>query len=96
MVRRTAGIAAVVVACAVPLAACSVPTPQTLDCTDGQSVYTCKSKFSDGKSRSIVFVDSALPEQVVLDIATTKDDFGNPFCVTLYDNATATFVGGEC
>lgn len=87
---------AVLVVFIVALTACSVPAPQTLDCADGQSVYTCKAKFSDGKSRSIVFVDSALPEQTVLDIATTKDDFGNPFCVTLYDNATATFVGGEC
>ena len=89
-------MAAVLVVFIVALTACSVPAPQTLDCADGQSVYTCKAKFSDGKSRSIVFVESALPEQTVLDIATTKDDFGNPFCVTLYDNATATFVGGEC
>lgn len=78
------------------MTACSVPAPQTLDCADGRSVYTCKAKFSDGKSRSIVFVESALPEQMVLDIATTNDDFGNPFCVTLYDNATATFMDGEC
>jgi hypothetical protein len=78
------------------LAACSVPAPVSLDCTDGQSVYLCKAKFSDDKSRTIVFVDSALEGQPVLDTATMTDDFGNPFCVTLYGNATATFQGGEC
>jgi hypothetical protein len=80
----------------IALAACSVPAPVSLDCTDGQSVYLCKAKFSDDKSRTIVFVDSTLEGQPVLDTVTMTDDFGNPFCVTLYGNATATFKNGEC
>jgi hypothetical protein len=78
------------------LAACSVPEPVSLDCADGQSIFECKARFSDDKSRTIVFVDAALEGQPVLDTTTTKDDFGNLFCVTLYENATATYVPGEC
>jgi len=76
--------------------ACSVPKPETLDCTDGASVFECKSKFSDGKSRAIVFVEAAMPDQETLDERSTVDSFGNAYCVTLYKNATATFVPGEC
>ena len=78
------------------VSACSVPKPETLECVDGQSIFECKSKFTDGKLRSVTFVDTPLPDQPVLDSTTTKDDFGNPFCVTLYDNATAAYVPGEC
>ena len=90
--RRLALVPLLVVA----LTACSVPEPETLDCGADQSVFACKAKFSDGKSRSIVFVKVALPDQPVLDVVSTRDDLGNPYCVTLYGNATATFVGGEC
>jgi hypothetical protein len=81
---------------AVALSACSPPSPEALDCVDGQSIFECKARFSDDKSRAIVFVDVALEGQPVLDATTTSDDFGNPFCVTLYKNATATYVPGEC
>ncbi len=78
------------------LLSCSIPSPQTLDCTDGESVFACKSMFTDGKSRAIVFVDSPMPDQDVLDRAVVRDDLANVYCVTLYANATATFVSGEC
>ena len=59
-------------------------------------MFECKSKFSDGKSRAIVFVEAAMPDQETLDERSTVDSFGNAYCVTLYKNATATFVPGEC
>ncbi len=78
------------------LASCAAPKPETLACVDGQSVYTCQSTFTDGKLRGIEFVELAAEGQATLDTTTTRDDFGNPYCVTLYANATATFVVGEC
>jgi hypothetical protein len=81
---------------AVALSACSPPSPEALDCTDGQSVYMCKARFSDGKSRSIVFVKVVVPGQKVLDEVTVSDDFASPYCVTLFGNATASFSAGNC
>ena len=78
------------------LSSCSIPSPDTLDCTDGKSVFACKARFTDDKSRAIVFVDNPIPDQEVLDRAVVRDDLANVYCVTLYANATATFVSGEC
>jgi hypothetical protein len=46
--------------------------------------------------RSIVFVDTPPADRTALDSVTTRDDFGNPYCITLYDNATATYKAGDC
>ena len=73
-----------------------IPKPTELVCRDGQSIFTCEAAFSDGKVRSLIFVDAPPPDRVALDSVTTRDDFGNPYCITLYDNATATYSGGEC
>ena len=76
--------------------ACSVPKAETLNCPKDQSVFACEAQFSDGKSRSIVFVKDPTPGQTVLDEITTTDDMGNDYCVTLYENVTATFAAGSC
>jgi len=80
----------------VAVTACSVPKPETLNCGEDQSIFACQAKFSDGKSRGIVFVKVPMPDQEVLDSVTTRDDLGNQYCVTLYQNATATYAPGEC
>ena len=80
----------------VAITACSVPKPETLNCGEDQSIFACQAKFSDGKSRGIVFVKVPMPDQEVLDSVTTRDDLGNQYCVTLYQNATATYAPGEC
>jgi hypothetical protein len=80
----------------VALSGCSVPTAQSLNCGEDQSIFACQAKFSDGKSRNIVFVKRPTPGQTVLDEVTTRDDLGNLYCVTLYDNVTATYLPGEC
>jgi hypothetical protein len=36
------------------------------------------------------------PGQTVLDEITTRDDLGNEYCVTLYQNVTATYHPGTC
>ena len=91
-VRRIV-LAAVLVA---GLSACSVPTAESLECGEGQSIFACQAKFSDGKSRNIVFVRFPSPDLEVLDAETARDDVGNIYCVTLYENVTATYVPGEC
>lgn len=80
----------------VAITACSVPKPETLNCGEDQSIFACQAKFSDGKSRGIVFVKVPMPDQEILDSVTTRDDLGNQYCVTLYQNATATYGAGEC
>ena len=80
----------------VAVTACAVPQPKTLDCGQDQSIFACKAKFSDGKSRGIVFVKVPMPDQPILDSVTTRDDLGNFYCVTLFKNATATYAPGEC
>jgi len=80
----------------VAVSACSVPRAETLNCGEDQSIFACQAKFSDGKSRNIVFVKAPAPGQTVLDEVTTRDDLGNEYCVTLYQNVTATYVPGEC
>lgn len=90
--RRIALFAFVLVA----LTACAVPKPETLNCGEDQSIFACQAKFTDGKSRGIVFVKAPMPDQKVLDSVTTRDDLGNDYCVTLYQNATATYAPGEC
>ena len=80
----------------VAVTACAVPQPKTLDCGEDQSIFACKAKFTDGKSRGIVFVKFPMENQSVLDAVSTRDDLGNVYCVTLYANATATYAGGEC
>ena len=90
--RRVAVFALLLVA----ISACSVPKAETLNCGEDQSIFACKAKFSDGKSRSIVFVKVPAPGQTVLDEVTTRDDLGNEYCVTLYQNVTATYLAGEC
>ena len=75
---------------------CSVPNAESLSCGEDQSIFACKAMFSDGKARSIVFVKFPSPDQSILDSVTTRDDVGNLYCVTLYDNVTATYVPGEC
>jgi hypothetical protein len=90
--RRVAVFALVLVA----ISACSVPKAETLNCGEDQSIFACQAKFSDGKSRNIVFVKVPAPGQTVLDEVTTRDDLGNDYCVTLYGNVTATFAAGSC
>ena len=80
----------------VAVTACSVPKPEALDCGEDQSIFACKAKFTDGKSRGIVFVKFPTNGEAVLDAVSTRDDLGNLYCVTLYANATATYAGGEC
>ncbi|MFM8907847.1 MAG: hypothetical protein ACKOIZ_09610, partial [Actinomycetota bacterium] len=80
----------------VALSACSVPKAEALNCGEDQSIFACQAKFSDGKSRSIVFVKKPMPDATVLDEVTTRDDLGNMYCVTLYSNVTATYAAGEC
>jgi len=80
----------------VAVTACSVPKPEALDCGEDQSIFACKAKFTDGKSRGIVFVKFPTNGEAVLDSVSTRDDLGNLYCVTLYANATATYAGGEC
>lgn len=90
--RKLAVLALIVISSS----ACSVPKAETLNCGEEQSIFACQAKFSDGKSRSIVFVKVPAPGQQVLDEVTTKDDLGNEYCVTLYQNVTATYVPGTC
>ena len=90
--RRAVGLAALLLVAS----ACSVPKAETLNCGEDQSIFACQAKFSDGKSRSIVFVKVPAPGQTVLDEITTRDDLGNEYCVTLYQNVTATYHPGEC
>jgi hypothetical protein len=90
--RRFLGFAALLFVAS----ACSVPKAETLNCGDDQSIFACQAKFSDGKSRSIVFVKVPAPGQTVLDEITTRDDLGNEYCVTLYQNVTATYHPGTC
>ena len=80
----------------VALSACSVPKAEALNCGEDQSIFACQAKFSDGKSRSIVFVKKPMPDATVLDEVTTRDDLGNMYCVTLYSNVTATYAAGKC
>jgi len=80
----------------VALSACSVPKAEALNCGEDQSIFACQAKFSDGKSRSIVFVKKPMPDATVLDEVTTRDDLGNMYCVTLYSNVTATYAAGLC
>jgi len=81
---------------AVSVSACSIPEPEALVCQDGQSLFTCQAQYTDGKARAIVFVDVPAEGEEPRDTTTTKDDFGNSYCVTLYENSTATYVAGEC
>lgn len=90
--RRAVGLAALLLVAS----ACSVPKAETLNCGEDQSIFACQAKFSDGKSRSIVFVKVPAPGQTVLDEITTRDDLGNEYCVTLYQNVTATYHPGKC
>ena len=90
------GWAAVVALMGMGLNSCSIPKPTSLVCRDGQSIFTCEATFSDGKTRGLVFVDTAPADRTALDSVTTRDDFGNPYCITLYDNATATYKAGDC
>jgi len=80
----------------VSVSSCSIPEPETLVCEDGQSIFSCQAQYTDGKARAIVFVDAPSEGQEQRDTTTTKDDLGNTYCVTLYANATATYVAGEC
>ncbi|NDD61193.1 MAG: hypothetical protein EBZ46_02965 [Actinobacteria bacterium] len=90
------GWAAVVALMGMGLNSCSIPKPTSLVCRDGQSIFTCEATFSDGKTRGLVFVDTAPADRTAVDSVTTRDDFGNPYCITLYDNATATYKAGDC
>jgi len=90
--RRVVVFALLVVA----MSACSVPKAETLNCGEDQSIFACKAKFSDGKARNIVFVKVPALGQTVLDEVTTRDDLGNEYCVTLYQNVTATYQAGAC
>ncbi|MFZ9779099.1 MAG: hypothetical protein ACO3EM_02910 [Ilumatobacteraceae bacterium] len=90
------GWAAVVALMVMGLNGCSIPKPTSLVCRDGLSIFTCEATFSDGKTRGLVFVDTAPADRTAVDSVTTRDDFGNPYCITLFDNATATYSGGEC
>lgn len=97
MSRRGVGIVVGAVVGLVTIAAgCSSPKPTSLECADGQSIFLCEALFSDNKVRSIVFVDTPPADRTALDSVTTRDDFGNPYCITLYDNATATYRAGDC
>ena len=78
------------------LAGCAVPKAESLSCGEDQSIFACQAVFSDGKARNIVFVRFPAPNQGILDQTTTRDDVGNTYCVTLYNNVTATYVPGEC
>ena len=78
------------------ISSCSVPKAESLSCGEDQSIFACQAVFSDGKARNIVFVKFPSPGQNVLDATTTRDDVGNLYCVTLYDNVTATYYAGEC
>jgi hypothetical protein len=78
------------------ISSCSVPKAESLSCGEDQSIFACQAVFSDGKARNIVFVKFPSPGQNVLDATTTRDDVGNLYCVTLYDNVTATYYPGEC
>ena len=77
-------------------------TPQSLACSDGQSVFACPVNYSDGSVRTATFFNAAPTDSPVVTTSPivttqlTKDDFGNPYCVTLYANGSATFAGGEC
>lgn len=73
-----------------------MPKAESLNCGQDQSIFACQAKFSDGKSRNIVFVKVPAPGQEVLDEVTTKDDLGGEYCVTLYGNVTATYLAGAC
>jgi hypothetical protein len=87
---------ATVLAVVTMFAGCSIPEPTSLVCSDGQSIFQCEASYSDGKVRSLTFVDEASGDWVQIDSLTTLDDFGNPYCITLYDNSVATYKGGEC
>ncbi|MFM7964829.1 MAG: hypothetical protein ACKPBF_12830, partial [Actinomycetota bacterium] len=70
-------------------------TPQSLARSDGQSVLACQVNYSDGSRRAATFLDAAPTDSSVVTTQLTKDDFGNPYCVTLYANGSAAFAGGE-
>jgi len=71
-------------------------TPQSLACSDGQSVLACQVNYSDGSGRAATFLDAAPADSAVVTTQLTNDDFGDPYCVSLYANGSATFAGGEC
>ncbi|NCZ85840.1 MAG: hypothetical protein EBY95_00150, partial [Actinobacteria bacterium] len=61
------GWAAVVALMGMGLNSCSIPKPTSLVCRDGQSIFTCEATFSDGKTRGLVFVDTAPADRTAVD-----------------------------
>lgn len=75
---------------------CSRPYEGILVCEKNRSVYECGAHFSDGRGRVLEFV-SAIPEELrLLDSKSTVDNFGDSYCVFLYEGAKATFSAGSC
>jgi len=72
------------------------PTAQALLCGDGQSVFACRARFSNGQIRPVQpkrnFGTSSRP----IDRVTHQDDAKNDYCVTLYANQAVGFVAGKC
>ncbi len=78
------------------LLSCSRPYEGILVCEKNRSVYECGAHFSDGKGRVLEFV-TANPEGLrLLDSKSTTDDFGDRYCVELFEEAKATFRAGDC
>lgn len=65
----------------------------SLRCVDGQSVYLCLAVWPDGLTQPVDFNDQS---GAVVELADTIDNFGNPYCVTLYSGGGGTFRGGQC
>ena len=61
-----------------------------LACVEGTSVFDCRASYSDGTTRPIRFTDMADPVAKKIDSDPHIDGAGEVFCVTLYDDATAT------
>ena len=76
----------------------SISRPVSLSCTSGQSIYACKSNWSDGSSKSIDFPNSGASHsgEVSVDQAETQDNYGNTYCVSLYSDGQGSFSGGTC
>lgn len=95
-VARSLGAPVLVAAIVGGLNGCSIPKPTALVCRDGQSIFACEAEFSDGTPRGLGFVDAPPKGAVAIDAVTTRDDFGNVYCITLYEDVTATYESGEC
>lgn len=72
--------------------------PSEIICTPGGSVYGCQARWTDGKTTSIEFPNSGSSHtgQSFVSRTDTSDNYGNPYCVSLFADGQGAFSSGTC